>query len=65
MTINIKRFADYINNIIRNLLLVCDGLVNEVYRFFYVRKSLIASVFLDDKKLFINLSLTVLQAADV
>jgi hypothetical protein len=41
MTINIKRFADYINIISENLLLVCNGLVHEVYRFFMLEKALL------------------------
>jgi len=50
MSIDIKRYADYINNVSGNVLLGCDGFIDEVYRIVDVRKSLADFTSMDDMK---------------
>jgi hypothetical protein len=50
MSFDIKKFADYINNVSGKVLLGCDGFVDEVYRIVDVRKSLTDFTSMDDMK---------------
>ena len=50
MSSDIKKYANYINNVSGKLLLGCDGFVDEVYRIVDVRKSLTEFTSMDDMK---------------
>lgn len=50
MNIDMKKLADYINNVSGNIWLGCDGFVDEVYRIVDVRKSLTEFTSMDDMK---------------
>lgn len=50
MSFDMKRHADYINNVSGKVLLGCDGFVDEVYRIVDVRKSLTEFTSMDDMK---------------
>lgn len=45
-----KKYADYLHNVRGNILLGCDGFVDEVYRIVDVRKSLAEFTSMDDMK---------------
>lgn len=50
MNTDMKRYADYINNVSGNVWLGCDGFVDEVYRIVDVRKNLAEFTSMDDMK---------------
>lgn len=52
MSFDIKKYAEYINNVSGKVLLGCDGFVDEVYQIVDVRKSLADFTSMDDMKVF-------------
>ena len=61
----IEKYADYVNNVSGNILLGCDGFVDEVYQIVDVRKSLTEYTAMDKVKQFGDLIFHVLQTTPI